>query len=148
MAQARMGLVRRIEQGADRGGVGHQLADQFDLLSHQPIDLSQCARDGTTGTRQAPGQSRLDWIDEQRTNDRRRGRGAFHQQYGNGIGGKDEMRVESYQLFRERRQPCAVEVAKPISNLDILPFDVAQIGIPSRNGAILLACASFVVSTR
>jgi hypothetical protein len=92
--------------------------------------------------------SRLDWIDEQRTNDRRRGRGAFHQQYGNGIGGKDEMRVESYQLFRERRQPCAVEVAKPISNLDILPFDVAQIGIPSRNGAILLACASFVVSTR
>jgi hypothetical protein len=30
---------------------------------------------------------------------------------GNGVGGKDEMRVESHQLFRERWQPCAVEVA-------------------------------------
>src|SRR5262245_20147230 len=37
------------------------------------------------------------------------------------------MRVKSYQFFCERRQPCPVEVAKPISNLDILPFDVAQI---------------------
>ena len=39
-----MGLVRRIEQDADRGGVGHQLANQFDLLSHQSIDLKSMCR--------------------------------------------------------------------------------------------------------
>src|SRR6476620_2406572 len=43
---------------------------------------------------------------------------------GNGVGGKDERRVESYQLFRERWQPCAVEVAETISNLNVLPFDI------------------------
>src|SRR5262245_3108348 len=122
-----MCLVRRIDQDADRSGVRHQLADQFDLLSHQSFDLSQCARDGTTGARQVPGQSRLDWIDEQRTNDRRRGPRASHHQYGNGVGGKDKMRVESHQLFRERRQPCAVEVSETVGNLKVLPFDVAQI---------------------
>jgi len=54
------GRRTRDRLGADRGGVGHQLEDQFDLLSHQALDLSQCARDGATGTHQAPGQSRLD----------------------------------------------------------------------------------------
>ena len=93
-----MGLVRRMDQDADRGGMGNQLADQFNLLSHQSIDLSQCARDGTTGTRQASGQSRLDRIDEQRTNDRRRGRGAFNHRHRNGVSGKDKMRAEPHQL--------------------------------------------------
>jgi hypothetical protein len=55
--------------------------------------------------------------------------GAFHHDYGNGVGGKDD--VESHQLLRGRRQPCAVEVAETISNLDVLP--VAQIAHPSRS---------------
>jgi len=54
------GRRTRDRLGADRGGVGHQLEDQFDPLSHQAFDLSQCARDGATGTHQAPGPSRLD----------------------------------------------------------------------------------------
>src|SRR5262249_44221264 len=37
------------------------------------------------------------------------------------------MRLEPHELFRERRHPRAIEVAETISNLDVLPFDVAQI---------------------
>jgi hypothetical protein len=38
-----VGRRTRDRLGANRGGLGHQLADQFDLLSHQAFDLSQLA---------------------------------------------------------------------------------------------------------
>jgi hypothetical protein len=114
------GAMDRSRGGADRATLACSAG-----RSPQSIDLSQCARNGTTGTRQAPGQSCLDRIDEQRTNDWRRGRSAFHHQYRNGVSGKYKMR--GHQLFCERQHPCAVEVAETISNLDFCPFDVAQV---------------------